>query len=92
MFRDVPQILVIRHDLHDLDARQLAGVVPQQELPEAVGVLGHLRAVAFVARQYPGLLRKVARVEPAVLQSAPFANELHGMHAPRCLARSIWSR
>ena len=25
---DVPQVLVIRHDLHDLDAGQLAGVVP----------------------------------------------------------------
>ncbi len=39
MFRDVPQILVIRHDLHDLDARQLAGVVPEEQFPEAVGVL-----------------------------------------------------
>ena len=28
VFRDVPQVLVIRHDLHDLHARQLAGVVP----------------------------------------------------------------
>ena len=24
----VPQVLVVRHDLYDLDARQLAGVVP----------------------------------------------------------------
>ena len=41
VFRDVPQIFVVRHDLHDLDARQLAGVVPEEQFPEAVGVLAH---------------------------------------------------
>ena len=53
----VPQVLVVRHDLYDLDARQLAGVVPQQQFPEAVGVLGHLRAAAFVARHRDGRTR-----------------------------------
>ena len=41
MLRDVPQIFVIRHDLNDLDARQLAGVVPEEQFPEAVGVLAN---------------------------------------------------
>jgi hypothetical protein len=43
VFRDVPQIFVIRHDLYNLHARQLAGVVSEEQFPEAVGVLGHLR-------------------------------------------------
>ena len=79
MFRDVPQIFVVTDDLHDLDAGQLAGVVPQQELPEAVGVLGDLRAAAFVTRHRDGRAREryedgnSLRLRPAHLARHPEA-------------------
>ena len=39
MLGHVPQIFVVTDDLNNFHARQLAGVVPEEQFPEAVGVL-----------------------------------------------------
>ena len=75
----VPQVLVVADDLYDLDARQLAGVVPEEQFPETVGVLGDLRAAAFVARHRDGRTRghyedgNSLRLRPAHLARHPEA-------------------